>query len=350
MDSFIILILYILILGISFKIGYKNKKNNPKEVKNEKNQWPFYYWFLWSIALLLVILAIFFDLIPFKTVNELLLLFLLIGLVLLPLLNKFKIGNLFEMDLKNISQSVDELKDTVLNLSLNMKNEQSTVLNFNPPNISEKALMGATSISENKTELKQTNSLQYLFNQAITHLNRKEFLSAIESLKKILELDCKNWRSAMMLGFIYLSLDEIVDDIESLGLSKGNAINNSIKYSGIAIELDKSHYNQYMNLALALKKSESRFLLEEGLENLKKAKEVFNRDPNTMRNPNLCMENGKVTSFMGEFSEILGNKKNALKYRNEAMDIFDSCPDPKPTAFKKWYEDTKNAVIKLNSD
>lgn len=350
MDSFIVLIFYILILGISFKISSDYKKNKPVEHKNENIQWPFHYWLLWSIALLLVILSIFFNIIPFKTVNELLLFLLLIGLVLFPLLSKFKIGNFFEMELKNISQSVDKLKDTVLNLSLTMNNVQSTKIIFNPPNIPQKQLMGATSIPNNQVELKQTYNLQYLFDQATSHFNKGEFLLAIESFKKILELDCKNWLSAMMLGFIYMSLDEIVDDIESLGLCKGNVITESIKYSGIAIELNKSHYNQYMNLALAQKKSGSKILLKEGLENLKKARDVFNRDPNTMKNPNLCMEKGKVVSFMGEFSEILGNKENALIYRNEAVDIFNSCPDPKPMAFEKWYNDTKNAIKELKSE
>jgi len=350
MDSFIILIFYILILGISFKIGSEHKKNNPKEDKNEKKQWPFHYWLLWSIALLLVILSIFFNLIPFNTVNELLLFLLLIGLVLLPLLSKFKIGNLFEMELKNISQSVDKLKDTVLNLSLTMNNVQSTKVIVNTPNSTQTELMGTTLIPDNQIQLKQSNNLQFLFNKASEQFNRKEYLRAIDTYKSILELDCKNWISAMILGFIYLSLDELLENVESIGLMKGNILSNSIKYSGVAIELNKSHYNQYMNLALAQKKSESKFLLEDGLENLKRAIDVFDRDPNTMRSPNLCMEKGKAVSFMGEFYELLGDKKSALKYRNEAVDIFDSCPDPKPLAFAKWYKDTKNAIKKLNSE
>lgn len=349
MDSFIILIFYLLILGISFKIASEYKNNNSKEAKNEKQHWPFHYWLLWSIALLLVILSIFFSLIPFKTINELLLFLLLIGLILLPLLSKFKIGNLFEMELKNISQSVDKLKDTVLNLSLNMKNELSIVNNYNPPNISQQGLMGAISIPENQRQIKQSNNIQYLFDKANDQYNRNEFLQAIDTYKTILELDCRNWISAMILGFIYLSLDELLENVESIGLTKGNILSNSIKYSEIAIELDKSHYNQYMNLALAQRKSESKLLLEEGLENLKRARDVFDRDPNTMKNPKLCMEKGKVVSFMGEFSEILGNRGNALKYRIEAVDIFDSCPEPKPAAFTKWYNDAKNAIIKLNS-
>jgi tetratricopeptide (TPR) repeat protein len=310
---------------------------NDKNTKTQKNNWPIKNWVFWTISVLLVLIALLSDFIPLNTNIKVFLFALLIGLTLLPILQKMKVGNMLEFELKNITQSVDKLRDTIFNLNINNTQKQTVnIQNIMPDGQNFK-------VPGTKTIEKKLDIARSLFEQ-------KRYLESIQAYRNILEEDCDSWIVAMILGFIYLSLEELGIDQSTWGFSNGERLAYSMLFSGIAAEKNKTHYNQYMNLGIAQKHTGSLSLTEVGIKNMEIAYNMLLLDKSVLTNPSLYINKGKARSFMGEFAESLGRKKNALTYRIEAVEIFKSCPEPKPPEIVRWLKDAEKAVERLKKE
>ena len=151
----------------------------------------------------------------------------------------------------------------------------------------------------------------------------------------------------MFLGYIYLTLKDLEKDKSKWGFSERERLLRSVFFSMHATQKDPNHYNQFMNLGIALRQLEGKNLIQLGLDKLKIAFNMLDYDPQVQNSPVLMLAKGKCRSFMGEFAELLEMKKEAIQYRKEAVQIFKHCPEPKPSGFDNWLRDAEGAILEL---
>ena len=83
--------------------------------------------------------------------------------------------------------------------------------------------------------MSNSNNLNKIFDEINKNLKNREFISAENNLKKILEKNPKNVKALFLLGSVYLEL---------------NQLNNSIKLLNEVIDLDPKISNAYSNLGI----------------------------------------------------------------------------------------------------
>jgi tetratricopeptide (TPR) repeat protein len=276
------------------------------------NNWSIGYWILWGIVLLLLIFVIFWDFIPTDSGIEVFLFTLFIGIFLLPMLNKIKIGSMFEIEMKDV-----QIKDI-------QTNEISSTTKAN---------------EELAKKLKVAESL----------FKQNRIIEAINLYKEIFEKDSNNWVIAKNLGFLYLSLIDLGVDRSEWGFSDEERLANSMLFSGFAALKDKTHFTHYLNLAIAQKHTGCQGLLVLALKNMKIAQNILKIDKSTRTNPILLFNLGKVTSILGEFEEASGNMDQAIAYRKQALEILKSCPTPYSREVIHWIDQTNRAIENLTA-
>ncbi len=296
--------------------------------------------FLWIFSCILMVLSIcYFNFVinpPIATYFTIVLLLVLIGLMMVPFAKGVSVGKLFSIQLKEINSSIERLRETIINIGI--KNVQDVKVYTTIPAGQENIHVSA---SEKSAE--QIESAKTLYKQG-------KIMEAIESYKRALNYDCENWGAAMALGYIYFSLDEMGIDKSEWGFSDEERLFKSIFYSTYATEKDKQHYNQYLNLGIAQGKLGGDKSIRVAIKNLEVAYNMLNNDDSIAGNPYWIMSKGKARSFMGEFEEKLGNTDKATEYRSEAIEIFNSCPDPKPHDLEHWKADAEQALNRLRGN
>ena len=133
------------------------------------------------------------------------------------------------------------------------------------------------------------NNLNKIFDEINKNLKNREFISAENNLKKILEKNPKNVKALFLLGSVYLEL---------------NQLNNSIKLLNEVIDLDPKISNAYSNLGIIYIKQ----------RNFQKAKICILKSLEI--NPkNLDAYNylGLIYSELGEFENAIDKTKKALE-------------------------------------
>jgi len=289
----------------------------------------------WLVVIVLIIITIIYNLPPLKSNLHFILFLVLIGIILLPFLKSFNVGKIFGVELKSLNTNIEKLRDTILNFNINIKQEINLLKIPSP----EGQNLQLKTIEESK---KKSDLGYSLFTQ-------KRLLEAIDAYKESLKIDPNNWIAAMYLGFIYLSLPEYKIDEANWGFNNAERLFQSIYYSTYATKIDIQHYNQFMNLAIAQKHLGGESLVRLALKNMEKAYRMFITDPNVPSNPVLVLNKAKARSFMGEFAEVIGEFEEAKRYRQEAIDIYKSFPEPKPEALENWLHQAEEALDKLNA-
>lgn len=289
--------------------------------------------FCWIVVILMISISLIFNLL--KSELNFILFLVLIGIILLPFLKSFNVGKIFGLELKSLNTNIEKLRETILNFNINTKQEIN-LLNILSP---EGQNLQIKTIEESK---KKSDLGYSLFMQ-------QRLLEAIDAYKESLKIDPNNWIAAMYLGFIYLSLPEYKIDETTWGFDNSERLFQSIYYSAYATKIDIQHYNQFMNLAIAQKHLGGRNLVQLALKNMEKAYRMFITDPNVPSNPILVLNKAKARSFMGEFAEAIEEYEDAIKYRQEAIEIFRNCPEPKPEALEKWLHQAEEALENLNT-
>jgi len=193
-----------------------------------------------------------------------------------------------------------------------------------------------TPVSNDTINLMMKNEFILHFQIGKQFIESGNLSAAIPHFKKVLKLNPNHWLSAMYLGFIY-------------GENHNNPEYNlyeSIFYSTYAIKLDKNHFNQFLNLALAQIHTGNENLIMESIKNFNESENVIKRDPNKNR-PILVTQLAKIYKFKGEAFERLENSEDALISYKEAYKIFESFPDSKSDEIQKWMNDTKRDIERL---
>jgi tetratricopeptide (TPR) repeat protein len=260
----------------------------------------------------------------------------LLCMVMLPFLKSFAVGNIFSVQVRELTSSVEKLRDSVQNIliqqSQNTQNLNLTLLNA-PDGRNVEIQTGFNS-------KKYSNLGNSLFQQG-------RYMESLDYYGKAFESDSNNWVAAMFLGYIYLSLNDLKKNQTKWGFNNRERLLRSVFYSMHATQKDPNHYMQFMNLGIALRHLGGKNLIRLGLENLEKAFNMLSNDPQIQKNPELMTAKGKCRSFMGEFVELLEMKKEALQYRKEAVEIFNDCPEPLPADFEHWLRDAERAISEI---
>lgn len=290
------------------------------------------FFICWTISLILLPASLYFKFISITNKTFFLAILIQIGLILTPFLKSFSVGNLFKIELKELSKSVDELRSSIQNFINIQHNNIQSIKNYN---ISTP--IGSFSAEMSKISNKYLNLGNSLYNQ-------KRYIESLKYYKKAYDFDKNNWVTSLMLGFLYISLEDLKVPQELWGFNNEERITRSIFYSTQATLLDPNHFNQYMNLGIAYLHFGGENSFKLAYKNLEIAYEMLNNDPNIQLNPIFITNKGKVKSFMGEAAEKLDQIELAIKNRKESIDIFENCPNPKPFEIKKWISLSQDAI------
>ncbi len=297
---------------------------------------PILFYIIWILSILIIIATLISKCEVIEDNRRFILLLLLIGILFLPFLSSLSIGNLFRIDLRKIGESIDKLRETVLN-----------VLQSNVQNKQEVNIFPLKTPDDRSEQIRIELRSQRYAEQAYSLFKQGRILESIEFYHKSFEWDNNNWVAAFFLGFLYLSLNDYKIPDEKLGIDKLERLSRSVFYSSIATINDPNHYMQFMNLGIAQGHWGESRMLTLALRNLEKAYNMLDYDPNVKNAPKLFLNKGKCRSFMGEFSESLGDKDNARRYRKEAIDILKSCPQPVPKDRDRWLKQAEDALQRL---
>ena len=293
------------------------------------------FYFCWLSGIALLALVLIFGVGSVSNTPGIFLILVLLGLLMFPFLRSFSIGNVFSMEVKELSNSVDRLRDSVQNLiSIQFSNTQNVIFaNLDDPD-GRSIKFRTKAISEKFSE------------QAINFYRQGHYLKAIELYEKALEEDSENWFAAMFLGYLYLSLNNMIKE-KNWGLNNTERLLRSVFYSKYATNKDNNHYLQFMNLGIALRHLAKESLTELGLQNLAIAYKMLDSDPQVGKNSGLMTAKGKCRNFMGEFAAILNLKEKAIQYRTEAIEIFRNGLEPVPKEVQVWLKDAITAPMSL---
>jgi len=264
------------------------------------------------------------------------LLLILLCIVMFPFLKSFTVGNIFSVQVRELSDSVERLRDSVQNMLIQQfqSTQNVNITTLNAPD-------GSNLEIETKSKSREYSDLAFgLFRQ-------ERYLEALDYYEKALESDANNWVAAMFLGYIYLSLNELEKDQKKWGFDDSARLLRSVFFSMHATKKDPNHYMQFMNLGIALRHLDGEKQIRLGLKSLEKAFKMLNYDPQVPGDPKLVTAKGKCRSFMGEFAYLLGMKQEAIQYRREAVEIFKNCPKPVPPELATWLRDAEMALSEI---
>ncbi|MDP8267908.1 MAG: tetratricopeptide repeat protein [Candidatus Tenebribacter davisii] len=306
--------------------------------EKEKNQLSIgskLFFFCWIISILLLPASFYFKLISItnKTVYPAIL--IQIGLILTPFLKSFSVGSIFKVELKELSKSVDDLKTSFQSfISVNQNNVQ-VMKNYNIQ----------TPVGDFEVETIKLSNKYLKLGYSLYH--QKRYIESLEYYKKAFDLDSNNWVASLLLGSIYLSLNDFKVPQSSWGFNDEERLAKSIFYLTLTIRNDPNHYNQYMNLGLAYLKLNGDNSLKLAYSNLETAYTMLCDDQNIQLMPSFMLDKGKSLSFMGEAAKKLNLIEKAIEHRKESINIFDNCPKPTPLDLNKWRDLSQNALLEL---
>ena len=138
--------------------------------------------------------------------------------------------------------------------------------------------------------MSDSNYLNKIFDEINKNLKNREFISAENNLKKILETNPKNVKALFLLGSVYLEL---------------NQLNNSIKLLNEVIDLDPKISNAYSNLGIIYIKQ----------RNFKKAKFYI------LKSLEINPKNLDAYNYLGLIYSELGEFENAIDKTKKAIEI-----------------------------
>jgi len=296
--------------------------------------WLFYI--CWIASILAIAFILRYGIGSVQSPSGLFLLLVLLCMVMFPFLKSFTVGNLFSVQVRDLANSVEKLRDSVQNILIQ---QSQNTQNFNLSVLNAPDGRNIEIQTEFKSQ-KYSNLGNSLFQQG-------RYMESLNYYEKAFESDSNNWVAAMFLGYIYLSLNDFERDQTKWGFNDRERWLRSVFYSIHATKKDPNHYMQFMNLGIALRQLGGENLIRLGLENLEKAFNMLSYDPEVPKYPGLMTAKGKCRSFMGEFTHLLGMIKEAIQYRKEAIEIFNKCPEPVPPDLGNWLKDAEKAISQI---
>ena len=166
-------------------------------------------------------------------------------------------------------------------------------------------------------------------------MDSKKWTESIPHFKNALKLEPNHWFSALNLGFIF-----------GEGGPNYN-LSESIFYSTLAINLNKTHYNQFVNLGLAQLHTGGDFLFEQSLINFDEALDVIDNDVQNKDKPYFIVLAAKIKLFKALAKKYLLNLEDSESLLIEAIAQMENCPTPWPVGTDKWLEDAKHNLKAL---
>ena len=297
------------------------------------------FYICWLVSLVAIICILIWGIGSIQSPSGFFLFLVLLCMAMFPFLKSFTVGNIFSMQVRELANSVEKLKDSVQNIliqqSQNTQNVNLTLLN---------------DLEGREFKIKTGFKSQRYSDLGYSLFLQERYMESLGYYEKAFESDPNNWVAAKALGFIYLSLTDYEKDQSKWGFRDKERLLRSVFYSMYATKNDPNHYEQFMNLGIALRHLEGKNLVKLGMENLQKAFDMLINVPQVLNNPKLMTARGKCRSFMGEFAKLLGESDIAIQYRKEAVDIFNSCPEPVPKELNYLLKDAETAISELEKE
>ena len=184
-----------------------------------------------------------------------------------------------------------------------------------------------------KTEITSTNkSLNYV-KKAQDALQHNNVDDAISYLELAIKNDSQNWYAFSMLGSLYLNFKKDQD--------------TALKYLLPAIELDKNHFNHFMNAGVAcIWKKENK----SAIEHLTKAIEIIERDHIARHIPKFVMEYGKCLMFIGEAYKNLQEIPKSKEYVKKSLEKLKEIPNQyRDELINYWIKEAQDRLTRLEA-
>lgn len=291
----------------------------------------------WIASILVIPLCVRLGFLELTNVTIFPAILIIICLILFPFLKKFSVGKFLSLELKELNKSIEEVKTSIKNYINMRQNNVQVMKNYNI-----QTPIGNMNIVTQKES-------KHLLDLGYSLYKQTRLIEALDCYKNVYLIDPKNWIASFMIGTIYLALEDLQIPVETWGITNEERIAKSIFYSSQTINVDPNHYNQYMNLGIAYLKLKGENSYKLAYSNLEVAYKMLCNDQNIQHIPAFMLDKGKALSFMGEIAEKLNQIKIAIEHRKESINIFDSCPNPKPSQLNKWKELSQNALSKLEN-
>ena len=161
--------------------------------------------------------------------------------------------------------------------------------------------------------------------------NEQRVDEAIHLLKRAVNIDPRNWFAAYLVGALYLD--------------KKQDAQQALKYSLIAIEADKHHYNQFMNAGVAY------LWLNDYVEartHLERAIKSIEGDGIARHLPQFVVQYGKCLIFIGESFSKENKRDKAIEYHHLALKKLTEIPEQyRDEAALHWIEQAKKRLRDL---
>lgn len=293
--------------------------------------WLFYL--CWLSSLIFIIVIIFSDYFIFNSTQQFFMIFLIVALLILPFLKSISIGDFFKVEIREVKKSVQELREKLIEVQLS--NSQSTTIINSITEFGEK--ISTPTISESEK----------LYNIAEELKINKKYIESLKYYKLALESDTRNWLAAFNLGAIYLVLNDHRVPKDSWNFTENERLSNALFYSQYATKIDKNHYGQFFNLALAQQHTGGDKMLELSINSFDNTIDILERDPSLHADSRLLTNYGKCLHFKAMSLFMLNRIEDAIENDKKAIDLFENCPEPKPTELLKWLDQSKNHLNEL---
>ncbi len=280
-------------------------------------------WFLKRIPEDAIIIGLFFLLLIFGILWQSSTLLIFVSLIILvivigPYSEAKKIGR--QILVKKLSD-LGAQKDTLSGMSEPSISESNEKKYPVPPD------------TRQKTEITSTNkSLNYV-KKAQDALQHSNIDDAISYLELAIKNDSQNWYAFSMLGTLYLNFKNDGD--------------TALKYLLPAIELDKNHFNHFMNAGVAcIWKKEDK----SAIEHLTKAIEIIERDHTARHIPRIVMEYGKCLMFIGEAHEHLQDISKSKECVKKSLEKLKEIPNQyRDGLINYWIKEAQNRLTRLEA-
>lgn len=254
-------------------------------------------------------------------------LFLTIPILLLPVIQSFSIGGILGVKMNKLENEVAGLKQTILSISTTNTNIDAR--------ITKTYNFGGKLI---KTDFKETSDR--LTDIGFKQIVEKKYHESVYYLEQSVYFDSENWFSYMLLGFVY---DTISPDNKPY--DETEMLLKSMEYSKKAIEIDRSHYMQFMNLGLAQQHIGGKKLWQKAIDNFTTAEQMIENDSEAMKINKIRIQRGKCLRFIGDCASSLEYYNLALEHYMKAKQVFDSCEaEPERT---QWLEGLDELISKM---
>ena len=140
----------------------------------------------------------------------------------------------------------------------------------------------------------------------------------------------------MVLGYIYGESHPGLDDL-----------GKAIYFSTIATNLNKTHFNQFLNLGLAQLHTKKKDLLNETIVNFDKSNDIIEADESNRELIPFREIIGRIDLFKAEAYEKLSFIEKAISFNESGISKLNNLPEPKSLRAKEWLAGAEAYLTRL---